>query len=111
MVIHSETGDESGESAGGIYINSQWTHASGKHSDGELSLTRLEIPEAISIVETGGTHRTCEGSPGSRGSGMPLTGDLSLTAHESENVRSDSNHDEHEASPVPLVLTNTSGMH
>ena len=72
----------------------------------------MEIPEAISIAETGGTHKTCEGSPGTQSSGKHLTGDLSLAAHESENVESGSNHDEHEASPVPdLIVTNTGGMH
>ena len=72
----------------------------------------MEIPEAISIAETGGTHKTCEGSPGTQSSGKHLTGDLSLAAHESENVESGSNHDEHEASPVPdLIVTNAGGLH
>jgi len=109
--IPSANSHENRASAGCIHFDTQLAQASGKHSDSELSLARIEMPEAIPIVESGGSHRTCEGFPGSRTSGKHLTGDLSLAAHESENVGSRSNHDEHEASPVPLVLTSTSSMH
>jgi len=108
----SENSDGNRASADAIHLGDRWMQAGGKHSDSELSPAGLEIPEAISIAETGGTHKTCEGSPGTQSSGKHLTGDLSLAAHESENVESGSNHDEHEASPVPdLIVTNAGGMH
>ena len=111
MAITFQRSKEDEADADPVHFDAQWTHASGKHSDSELSLAGSEIPRAISIAETGYTHKSCDGSPGSQTSGKHLTGDLSLVAHESENVGSGSNHDEHEASPVLLVLTDTSRMH
>ena len=94
-----------------VHFDAQRSHASGKHSDSELSLARSEIPKAISIVVTSSTHRSCEASLGSQTSGKQLAGNLSLVPDEGENVGSGSNHDLHEASPVALVLTDTSRMH